>query len=243
MCLARSSIDSVDTDWSQLTGLSLSDAECPYPNREHCHTPRDTQRRDAAAKEAHAFDVRAGHVTKSCATFKGTTARMCLIRMKSNFWKVATGWRDVIVMNIGVHYNSAESYRKIVRDRLRAVRAWRRFHPLRRFVWRETAPQHFRTPDGGYDKNASRGCLPTLDADASSAQNWRNDLALRELRRAGLGGDVLRIWDHGLALGSAHYGASALARRNDCTHWCAGGPMPNHWNVLLYNYLANYLLA
>ena len=130
---------------------------------------------------------------------------------------------DVVVMNLGVHYNrdDAADLKKHAKLIAKLV-ADKELFPPRELVWRETTAQHFHTPDGSFEstKNAhqfrSKPCAATTALPAANATkhaSWRDDISAPILEP---------VSTLTLRLGMLSATVPPILHRGgaDCTHYC-----------------------
>ena len=158
------------------------------------------------------------------------------------------GWlgaHDFLVANLGLHHGR-QAWENVSHAISAFADAFEALPSAVRpaLIWRETSPQHFRTPHGWFEGtgeavHGSRwGCEP-LQEPTSPAHDYFNNLSTPIL--AALAQRVprvwlLRIWAESAPRWQDHFGhgpTRALRSMLDCTHFCLPGSTLEHWAAKL----------
>ena len=153
-------------------------------------------------------------------------------RSKWAEWRAAVAEEklgDVIVLNLGLHYHTAEGLRYVLDQWAATLRAAVDSGRLGAVAIAETTAQHFSTSNGGYEGLAAEltnatmpprpppaGFICTPPSVPSKGAAWRNVIAHEVAARysmpvARFGAATEPLWD-------VHLGGSV--KRPDCTHFC-----------------------
>lgn len=152
--------------------------------------------------------------------------------------------KDVLVLNHGLHYNSnqklefIEMVKKYAHEYAHADPATRPYT-----IWRETSPQHFKTPTGYYDPSASQErCQPYADIEYAYKNDFRNRLVDSIFSEVAVRMDIMRIWNITAPRYDVHLGYDANIEIShvlvsDCTHYCQSSGVFNVWRDIFFNML------
>jgi hypothetical protein len=141
--------------------------------------------------------------------------------------------KDFVVLNSGLHYYAnrnqlAEDLMQLAIFRNNRVnKSGQSALPLT--IWMDTPPQHFGTPDGGYNHTIrtlnTTECSPFTPAILAS--NYRGPFnSISDLHAQHISDIQMSVWDVSRLAHFAH------ARPGDCTHFCRPG-VPELWVLML----------
>lgn len=141
----------------------------------------------------------------------------------------------ICVFNGGLHYENASAFRDAFLERALSLISSRRNSTS--FIWSETTPQHFASPDGAFAGHGDNDCSPRK----AVSSHFSNAIANPLLKQAGV--PILYIEQMTMSQWDAHVVRTFRtdftvggAERIDCTHFCLPG-IPLSWANLLYNML------
>jgi len=133
---------------------------------------------------------------------------------------------DVYLFNVGVWHQSPETVTAAVTSfRTFIQQAKASGHVLPRLVFRESSPQHFKTPGGHFASSPrGRGCLERQDTEDMADLEFRNRAAISALKDLDI--DVMYLWELLRPWPQQHVGAVCGVNEKicDCTHWCESQP-------------------
>lgn len=223
VCQMRSVITKIKLNWWDKFGR----VECPF-GAKHCY-----------------FDARPWIAAQSCVYLQENITvcyrnqvDVCHHRFEPDRRK-----RHICIFNVGFNQIGDEAGFESYLKATEAVIQRRRSNV--QYIWRETVPTHFNTPDGmfpGFGKAGST-CAPRQDV----SQHWSNTLANAVMQRLGI--PILYVERQLMSEWYAHIdrlnrfemrnnsaGRPMLRPHFDCTHYCLPGP-PDSWVMQLFTML------
>jgi hypothetical protein len=125
---------------------------------------------------------------------------------------------SIVLINVGLHYNSAGNYRQFLQDF--EQNCLKKNCTNGKLVWQETAAQHFPSSHNGYFQShgrCSKGCTK-LDRNKIIAGDFRNRMANRMAFKYGL--PVMPTFEITHDAHDMHTQFNSKSGLCDCTHFC-----------------------